>query len=167
MKKAAVGKNVMTGACGEFYIAAYLTRYGLIVALPRAGIPGSDLLVMSTSGRRSLGIQVKTGTDSLRTPKWTEKKEVYQWSTSVFIIETHHENLWYAFVWLKDWPKAEELPEVFFLPSSVVAERMLLERAEMEKNTKYWPYFWMLATEIEQFKGEKGLNKMFSELISG
>ena len=37
--------NAILGSCGEHYIAAYLSGYGLIVAMPRGGMPGFDLFV--------------------------------------------------------------------------------------------------------------------------
>jgi len=37
--------TAITGACGEHYIAGYLSGHHLIVAMPRGGIPGSDLFV--------------------------------------------------------------------------------------------------------------------------
>ena len=44
--------SVIIGACGEHYLASYLSGFGLIVAMPRAGIPGCDLLVATSKGGR-------------------------------------------------------------------------------------------------------------------
>lgn len=135
-------KDLLTGACGESYVAAYLTRKKLIVALPRAGTPGSDLFVAPVGNGRSIRIQVKTGTDSKRSPKWADKKEIRLWRTSLDIIENQDEYHLFAYVWLKEWPEVEQLPEVFFIPSADVAERMKPEREELGKNPNYQPFFW-------------------------
>ena len=35
-----------------------------------------------------------------------------------------HKYLWFAYVWLKRWPEEDDLPELFFIPSDVVAQAM-------------------------------------------
>lgn len=54
--------TTLVGASGEHYVAAYLSGFQLIVAMPRAGIPGSDLFVSKEKGGHVLRVQVKTGT---------------------------------------------------------------------------------------------------------
>jgi hypothetical protein len=39
--------SAIVGASGEHYVAGYLSGLSLIVAMPRAGIPGCDLLISS------------------------------------------------------------------------------------------------------------------------
>lgn len=46
--------TAIIGACGEHYIAAYLSGFDLIVAMPRGGIPGCDLLVTRESKGRAI-----------------------------------------------------------------------------------------------------------------
>ena len=48
--------TAITGACGEHYIAGYLSGHHLIVAMPRGGIPGSDLFVAKESGGPALRV---------------------------------------------------------------------------------------------------------------
>ncbi len=58
--------KAILAACGEHYVAAYLSRFQLIVALPRAGVPGCDLLVTNKKRGHAIRIQVKT---SARSPR--------------------------------------------------------------------------------------------------
>ena len=149
-------KNLTTGAAGEFYVAAYLSRKQLLVALPRAGSPGSDLFVAPNGKGRTMRVQVKTGTESKRSPKWNDKKEIRLWQNSVSVIDDQAKDFWFAFVWLREWPDKEELPEVFFIPSSEVAKQMIPEREELAKDPNYRPYFWMQIADLEDYKGEAG-----------
>src|ERR1035437_6454883 len=110
------------GACGEHYVASYLSGHGLIVAMPRAGVPGCDLFVATTKIGQPIRLQVKTGTQSMVAPK--EEDEYYLWDTSYAVIDRDDSNLWYAYVWLKEWPREDHLPEVFFIPSKVVVKCM-------------------------------------------
>ena len=57
----AKASTAILAACGEHYVAAYLSRFQLIVALPRAGVPGVDLLVASQKGGRAIRVQVADG----------------------------------------------------------------------------------------------------------
>jgi len=52
--------TAIKGAIGEFYVASFLSAMGLVVALPRGGVPSSDLIVTTQEGRRSISLQVKT-----------------------------------------------------------------------------------------------------------
>lgn len=114
-KKAA---TAIIGACGEHYVASYLSGLNLIVAMPRAGIPGFDLIVSNEKGGISIRMQVKTGTQATRNVKGYGK--IYLWSTSYSVIERDDPFLWYAFVWLNKWPEEGKIPEIFFVPSNVV-----------------------------------------------
>ncbi len=149
MKRSRAAKATI-GACGEHYIAAYLSRKELIVALPRAGVPGTDLFVAAESGGHPLRIQVKTGTQSTRKDKI--EGPIYLWSANAAIAELVDDRMWFAFVWLKKWP--DELPEVFFVPLSVVAKCM-----KGEKDAS-WAYFWMRVTDADQYKGDIGFKKL-------
>jgi hypothetical protein len=54
--------SAIKGATGEFYVAAYLSALNLVVALPRGGVPSSDLLVTTPSGGKTISLQIKTAT---------------------------------------------------------------------------------------------------------
>jgi hypothetical protein len=116
----AKASTAIIGACGEHYVAGYLSGFHLIVAMPRAGIPGSDMFVSEVKGGRAIRLQVKTGTQATKRDK--SAGPIYLWSTNYSAIERTDRDLWYAYVWLKGWPEADSLPEVFFVPSKAVVE---------------------------------------------
>ena len=160
----AKSETTTIGACGEHYVSAYLSGFGLLVALPRAGIPGSDLFVAAVSGGRPIRVQVKTGTQAKRNTKWAPG-EIYLWSTSCSVIERHDENLWYAYVWLNGWPEeGKNLPEVFFVPSVDVMTCMTAVREENKENPKAWTYFWMRADDAKKYKDSAGLKPLIDTL---
>lgn len=153
--------NAILGACGEHYIAAYLSGCGLIVAMPRGGMPGFDLFVTREKSGHAIRIQVKTGTQATKNHK--QLGPIYLWATSYKVIELNDPYLWYAYVWLKDWPNGEFTPEVFFVPSSIVVECMKRCKAEGD-NT--WPYFWLNQEEAEKYRGGIGLESLRLALLS-
>jgi hypothetical protein len=149
--------SIFTGACGEHYVAGYLCGFGLVVATPRAGIPGCDLLIAASKSGRAARLQVKTGTQSTKTDR--ELGKIYLWWTSPTVIQRDDPSLWYAYVWLKDWPRGEQLPEVFFVPSKVVVR--CLKQCVRDKE---WPCFWMRAEDADEFRGEVGLRQLLKSL---
>lgn len=147
--------TAIIGACGEHYVAAYLSGFNLIVAMPRAGIPGFDMLVSNEKSGHAIRVQVKTGTQATRKTK--EEGNIYLWSTSYAVIDRDDKYLWYAYIWLNNWPLEENnLPEVYFVPSKVVVECM----KECKENNETWPYFWLRADDAIQYKGESGLDSL-------
>lgn len=150
--------TAIVGACGEHYVASYLSGHRLIVAMPRAGVPGCDLFVSKERGGNAMRLQVKTGTQATRNDK--EVGPIYLWATSFAAIERNDRNLWYAYVWLNDWPEAETSPELFFVPSRVVASCMKECRADGDT----WPYFWMRVHDAQKYKGLVGLRALVAAL---
>lgn len=146
------------GACGEHYVAAYLSRKELVVALPRAGVPGTDLFVAKDDGH-PIRVQVKTGTQATRKDK--VEGPIYLWSTAANVANLIDDKMWFAFVWLRNWPHEDELPEVFFVPLSAVAKCM---KGEQEAS---WPYFWMRVVDAGQYKGDIGFKKLEAALSGG
>jgi len=153
------------GVCGEHYVSAYLSGWGLIVALPRGGNPGTDLFVASASGGPGIRIQVKTGTDSYHSIK-KEAEPHYRWPTTYSVIDQSDKSLWFAYVWLRHWPKGEEQPEVFFVPAAFVAERMRTVREEKRDKPNAWTFFWMWRSEAEKYKGRQGLGILLDTINS-
>jgi len=153
--------TAIIGACGEHYVASYLSGLNLIVAMPRAGIPGFDMIVSNEKGGNSIRMQVKTGTQATRKTK--EDGKIYLWSTSYKAIERDDPYLWYAYVWLNNWPDGDKLPEVFFVPSNVVVEVM----KECKENNESWPYFWMTEKDALKYKGNTGFQSLKTALDFG
>ena len=163
IKKSGENKRATTaiiGAAGEHYVAAYLSGFKLIVAMPRAGIPGSDLFVSNEKGGHAIRVQVKTGTQATRKDK--TEGEIYLWATSYAAIERNDKYLWYAYVYLNGWPNSEKLPEVFFVPSKVVVKCM----TECRENEETWPYFWMRVDDAKNYKGNTGVQLLLNALNS-
>jgi hypothetical protein len=150
--------TTIVGACGEHYVAAYLSGHGLIVAIPRGGVPGSDVFVSKEQGGNALRVQVKTGTQATRRDK--EVGNIYLWATSYAVIERNDRNVWYAYLWLNGWPAGEKSPEVFFVPAKVVVNCMKECRADGDT----WPYFWMRVDEAQRYKGPSGLKGLVAAL---
>jgi hypothetical protein len=149
-----MAKSGFVGACGEFYVAAYLSHAHYLVALPRAGIPGSDMFVSAVNRGHPIRLQVKAGTQPTKKDKI--EGPIYLWSTPLSIIDAPPDNyLWFAFVSLDGWPT--KIPDVFFVPSADVIARMKLVKAEIETSPKTWPYFWLRKDEAEKYKGTSGL----------
>lgn len=150
--------TTLVGACGEHYIASYLSGYGLIVGIPRGGVPGSDLFVSKEKGGAAIRLQVKTGTQATRRDK--EVGSIYLWATSYAVIERNDSALWYAYVWLKGWPKDDASPEVFFVPARAVIRCM--KQCLADKDT--WPYFWLRVDEAQRYRGPSGLRPLLQAL---
>lgn len=150
--------SAIIGACGEHYVAAYLSRNDLLVALPRAGVKGSDLFVAAVESGRPLRIQVKTAID----PKGTlQGREFYSWFTNCPTIEHCTDTTWYAYVSLNAWPQTDDLPEVFFVPSGEVLKRLTVERDKnIEKKKENPTFFWAYSEELIPYKGAIGLTAM-------
>lgn len=151
--------TTITGACGEHYVAAYLSGFDLVVALPRAGTAGSDLFVSKERGGNPLRVQVKTArTEVQRNDK--DVGRIYLWATSYDAIDRSDRYLWYAYVWLNGWPAGSEGPELFFVPSHMVAER--LRECRDDGDTR--GYFWMRVNEAPKYRGSAGLKALLQSL---
>jgi hypothetical protein len=143
--------TAITGACGEHYVAAYLSALDFVVALPRGGVPSCDLLVTTESAGKSISIQVKTATSPLNKLRG---EHYYAWPTSAKAMNLVSNSHWYAFVNLNNWPENDTHPEVFFIPSNIVA-------AEIKKayeNEDKWLFFCINCSDAEQYKGKKGIS---------
>ncbi len=144
-----------TGLCGEHYVAALLAGSDLVVAVPRGGAAREDLFVANSERGRPLRVQVKTARD----PCGTHKGKAFRsWPTDCQIIETHDESLWFAFVSLNGWPTESTLPDVLFVPSAEVAERMVSEKGKSRT------FFWIHDDEAEVYKNAAGVTKLTDEL---
>lgn len=148
------------GAAGEHYVAAMLSCNGLVVALPRGGVPSTDLIVTREIGGRAVSIQVKTGTASYENRKRKPEESYYVWDTGFKALNLSSDSHWYAYVYLNGWPSREELPKVFFVPSSVVAECIRKQQEEGQKR----PFFWMYEHEADSYRDLIGCQKIIERL---
>ena len=145
-------------ACGEHFVASYLSGMGLVVAFTRRGNPATDMIVTSELGGRSVSLQVKAGgVHSHITRKRKPENNAWAWRTGSKAAENASEFHWYAFVYVGDWPKGGGLPEVLFVPSRIVAQK-----ARDPEIVEGW--FWISQAEAEQYAGLKGFEKLAKAL---
>jgi hypothetical protein len=99
--------TIQTGIAGEYFVAAELTRRGLVASLTLRNTRGIDILVSNQDATKSVGVQVKTkkGTQ----PVWLLNKKA---ESDVA------ENLFYVFVLLDDLNP----PQYHVVPRSTVAQ---------------------------------------------
>jgi hypothetical protein len=136
--------TALTAAAGEHFVAYCLSRMGLLVALTRGGSPAVDLMVSSPDGRETIAIQVKTAHWARREYK-TEKSRVNdrrEWDVGQRAQRLRGERLFYALVDLRGGGFA--IPEVFIVPSDVVAIAMEVQRSRY--------MFWLLDRDVERYQ---------------
>ena len=73
-----MANSKIVASAGEHYVAYVLSNLGYIAALVRAGSPAIDLLVASTDGINTVGIQIKTTENALRTRGRGKEKTPYE-----------------------------------------------------------------------------------------
>lgn len=165
--------SAIKGATGEFYVAAYLSALNFVVALPRGGVPSSDLLVTTPSGGKTISLQIKTATQ----PENKHKKygDYLTWAVSAKSRAINCESHWYVFVDLKKWPSNQDPPELYFVPSCDVAESLKTEWNKADATILYFPLFKEIKTEAEaytpsgkvaaDYKGAGGFRKLREQLV--
>ena len=156
MKKSA---SAIIGACGEFFVASYLTGCGFIVALPRSGVPGLDMLVSNESGSVSFRVQVKTGREPFGK---SDKRPIHLWRTSYSVLENPSSSLLFAYVTLGDWPENDAAPDVLFVPNSNV--QACLRQLQEEKSN--FPCFWIFDDDADKYRGQNGLNTFTKQFVN-
>ena len=157
-------QRIIVGTTGEHYVAAYLSGMGLIVSLTRGGIQSIDLLVASPSGGRPVSVQVKTGAHPTTHVVYAHKPKdnYWTWHTGPKALDLSDETYWYAFVFTDGWPKSGRVPEVFFVPSKVVAKR--IRKEQRKERTRL--YFWMDDAKAEEYRGIAGYGKLLTALAT-
>jgi len=150
-------------ACGEHYVASYLSGMGLVVALTRGGAPATDIIVTSQSGGRSVSLQVKSGGPYSHTvSKRNPKNNQWTWRVGASASEKPSEYHWYAFVFIGDWPRENRPPnpEVFFVSSGFVKKTV----AENPDSQRDW--FWMSEETAADYSGLAGFRKLVAALAT-
>jgi hypothetical protein len=102
--------NSIAGAAGEHYVMSVLLRMNLIASLAPDRAPGIDILVTNLRAQKFLALQVKTRRGKLK--NWTMNEKVENYSSP---------SLFYCFVNFNDGIYAFEKPDVFIVPSGIVA----------------------------------------------
>ena len=141
----------LVGAAGVHFVAARMNALGLHAAPTIRNVPGVDLLVSSLDGRKSVAIQVKTSAWASRTSGRGEAKVIseYQWACKY--VEGESDSLFYAFVDLKEF---NELPDIYLLPSRVVAKwyRDAPTRWGITREEWKWPRFHVEPSFVDNYR---------------
>jgi hypothetical protein len=99
--------SILAGVAGEYYVAAELSRRGIIASITLRNTRGTDILATKGDGTLSATIQVKTTRKKRASWILNEKAETY--------ASKRH---FYVFVCLGE---VGERPEFYVVPSKVVA----------------------------------------------
>jgi hypothetical protein len=111
-----IGRSQFTGTSGQYYVSYGLAVREIHASLTIGNAPSVDIIVASGNGQKSLSIQVKTSRFAYRRCRYGN--EGHEWDVGSSAINKCYENLWYAFVDLREKPNGCEWnPEVFFVPS--------------------------------------------------
>lgn len=101
---------ILVGVAGEYFVAAELSRLGLVASITLRNTKGIDILVSNPEGSRSISIQVKTSHRSAKRWILTKSAEGYVGA-----------DLFYVFVALNE-PRQQ--PTYHVVPSNDVAEQI-------------------------------------------
>lgn len=151
--------SAIKGAIGEFYVASYLSAMGLIVALPRAGVPGSDLLVTTADGHKTISLQIKTSLYPLH--KSTKDGNHWAWNVSAKARNGGSHLHWYVFVNGYNWPTYRDAPDLYFVPSEEVA-RIVTDWNVPESSMQFFRI--LEGNEQALYSGVEGFKKMMLAL---
>jgi hypothetical protein len=102
--------SLLAGVAGEYFVAAELSRRGLIASISLRNTRGIDILATNQDGSRSVTIQCKTS-------QKTHKRWLLSDKSEAFVSSTH----FYIFVLLA---RAGERPQYHVVPSCDVANHL-------------------------------------------
>ena len=114
--------TAVTAAAGEHFVAYKLSGFGYPVALTRGGSPTVDLMAGDLSGNCTVSIQVKTSSWAWRKYKRKPENNHWEWDVGKRALNLRGTSIFYAFVDLKWDDSKPPLPDVFIVPSNVVAD---------------------------------------------
>jgi len=136
--------STLTGAAGEHFIAYRLSAMGYPVALTRGGSPTVDLMVGNLTGEETVSVQVKTSSGARREYKRKPENNHWEWPVGKRAMDLQGKSIFYAFVDLKWDDDNTTMPDVFIVPSKIVAETF---------NDPTWSMyvFWIMDKDKEQY----------------
>lgn len=109
MKNEKLSKG-LTGIAGEYFVAAELSRRGIMASITLRNNDSIDIHASSGDGKHLVAIQVKTNQTGRRS-----------WAVGAKAETMMADNLFYVFVALKG---VKERAEYFIVPSKVVVKRI-------------------------------------------
>ncbi len=121
-----VASSKLIGAAGEHFVMSALLRQGYIAALAPEGAPNIDILLSDLNGTKLLGLQVKSRSGKGSDGGWHMRPKHES------IVD---DRLLYCFVDFADAGDAlDHIPDVFIIPSAVVAEAIRSTHATWLRN---------------------------------
>lgn len=102
----------ITGATGEYYVAAELSRRGFVATITLKNTPNIDVLAASADGKKSVSIQVKT--------RRIEGRVGNDFPLSTKALMKKGNKFFYIFVSLK----TEDPPDFYVIPQPLVVARV-------------------------------------------
>lgn len=136
--------TALTGSAGEHYVAYALSARGFPVARTRGGSPTVDLMVGNLSGTETISIQVKTSNWAWRSFIRKPMKNHWEWDVGWKATQLRGQSIFYAFVDLKWDPATSPAPDVFIVPSAVVADAVAGPRSRY--------MFWIMESDAETYR---------------
>jgi hypothetical protein len=123
IQRVLVGRpTALTGAAGEYFVAAELSLRGWLATVTIKNAPGTDVLAQNLVSGAVVAIQTKTASHGNRHFQLGEKSEA----------PATAQNQWYVFVMLN---KERMRPRFFVVPRNVVAAAMYAEHREWLSRT--------------------------------
>jgi len=112
--------GALTGAAGVYFVAARLNALGLQCAPTFGNVPNVDILVSNIDGSTLVSLQVKTTVWGMRERGRGDEKKPhhYEWDIGWKSARLNAPNLFFALVDLMNF---DELPDVFIIPSQIIA----------------------------------------------
>ena len=139
---------------------------GFHAAITLGNAPTVDILVSSHDGAATVALQVKTTKFAVRTQGRGDEKKPYQYQWAVGKRSAHtpaREDLIYAFVDLRNFA---EVPDIFFVPSSVVTDWCSKSEREFEAKGKEWKWYRMHVC-VETFEPHKNNWELLRRKLAG
>lgn len=132
--------GILIGTAGVYFVASQLATRGFHAAVTFGNAPYVDLLVSLPDASASASVQVKTALYAFRTRGRAPNKvpDHYEWAMGQHSALHHRADLFFALVDLRG--VSDRLPDVFIVPSEVVAE--YFDRPYFKDPTKkrWWRY---------------------------
>lgn len=137
-----------TGTAGVYYVMAQLAARNFHAAATHGNAPHVDILVSSENGARTLSVQVKTTGWAMRSRGRGDAKIPFQlqWPLGYKAAKTQHDDLYFAFVDLKDFV-GDGKPDVYIIPSSYI-----YQYCEAWVDKVKWVRFHPEIIHVEPFK---------------
>jgi len=102
------GRNNLTGAAGEYFVAGELSRKGYIASLTMKNTIGIDIIASRTDGSHTVNIQVKTKRHKGANWVLSKKADTFVNDSIIYVfVDIHDEN---------------ERPKYYVVPSKLVAK---------------------------------------------